>query len=261
MNTRRPQEAYRTRNGFEEFLAINPDGLKEAEALEAQDFARFVMREMGSYFPSLETMKATPTAAAETSKSMKDRIAQLNAEHADGIAKLYSYYGKELENSAMEHYMQTDDLKYFEDLAKGDEWKEHYDRLDNFFRRHSHVQTAEFNNIMERYRYEHLQQLLQLHKRRVELEHAEEEARIIKMRKFPESIMDYSAMESRATRLRVARFLMAKESKKQEMRDASGWVYRQTQPLIVTYETNAEFRREIEQFVKENESRDPRSRA
>lgn len=48
-----PRERSAKRNGFDELTKRFPtEALKEAEATEAQDVARFVIREMGSFFPS-----------------------------------------------------------------------------------------------------------------------------------------------------------------------------------------------------------------
>lgn len=50
MNLRRPKTLYKGKNGFEQQI-LPKEGCKDAEAVEVQDFARFVIREMGSHFP------------------------------------------------------------------------------------------------------------------------------------------------------------------------------------------------------------------
>lgn len=50
MNTRRPKEFYKGKNGFDQG-SLAKEGLKDAEAAEVQDFARFIICEMGSHFP------------------------------------------------------------------------------------------------------------------------------------------------------------------------------------------------------------------
>ena len=53
MSLRLPRERYAKRNGFDELTKRFPsETMKETEAAEAQDVARFVIREMGSFFPS-----------------------------------------------------------------------------------------------------------------------------------------------------------------------------------------------------------------
>ena len=100
------------------------------------------------------------------------------------------------------------------------------------------MKTTELNDILERCRYEYLQTMLSLQRTRVELERKEEEARISREAQFPMSTEEFRVMDSRAAQLRVARFLMADSSKKDQMRNESYWAWRQTQPLIVAYSNN-----------------------
>ena len=51
-NDRRPDQRYAGKKGFDEDIRQYPkENMPEAEAVGAQDLARFVMREMGSFFP------------------------------------------------------------------------------------------------------------------------------------------------------------------------------------------------------------------
>lgn len=50
MILRRPKAHFKGKNGFEQQILPKEDR-KDAEAVEVQDFARFVIREMGSHFP------------------------------------------------------------------------------------------------------------------------------------------------------------------------------------------------------------------
>ena len=65
-----------------------------------------------------------------TVATVQARITKLKAEHKDVMARLYAYYDQSIEDDAKDHYLQTDDLRYFDDLPKGDEWAEHYTRLE-----------------------------------------------------------------------------------------------------------------------------------
>ena len=67
---------------------------------------------------------------SETVATVQARITKLKAEHKDVMARLYAYYDQSIEDDAKDHYLQTDDLRYFDDLPKGDEWAEHYTRLE-----------------------------------------------------------------------------------------------------------------------------------
>ena len=51
-NDRRPDQRYTGKKGFDEDIRQYPkENMPESEAVDAQDLARFVMREMGSFFP------------------------------------------------------------------------------------------------------------------------------------------------------------------------------------------------------------------
>lgn len=58
--------------------------------------------------------------------------------------------------------------------------------------------------------------------------------------KFPQSIEEYRSMSTDvpAAQLRVARFLMADDSKRESMMTESHWVKHETDPLIDLYQSN-----------------------
>lgn len=91
---------------------------------------------------------------------------------------------------------------------------------------------------MERYSREYLLELIPLHKKRVELERAEEDARINRESQFPTNADEYHNMSSRAAQLHVARFLMADVDTRQRISSGSRWPSGQTQALIQEYQTN-----------------------
>ncbi|EJD07369.1 uncharacterized protein FOMMEDRAFT_164356 [Fomitiporia mediterranea MF3/22] len=263
MSFRAPKERYAGQNGFDDFNKRLPtESLKESEAVDAQDAARFVIREMGSFFPSFEDMKKD-IQTPETVESTKERIKRLKRENQDNMAKLSRYYAQELYDDSMDRYLQTDDIKYFdfEDFSKSsDEWAQHYARLENFFKQDSQIVASEHLDIVSRMHYDHLRELLPLYRRRRDLEKQAELTRIRLAAQFPQTIEDYQRMDSKGAQLRVAKFLMAEDPKREEMRTESRWAWRQTEPLIQLYKNNETFQREIERFVSENESRDPRAR-
>lgn len=69
----------------------------------------------------------------DTIASITERIKRLRKENQEDMTKLSRYYVQELEDDAMDRYMQTDDIKYFdfEDFTKSpDEWAQHYAALE-----------------------------------------------------------------------------------------------------------------------------------
>ena len=55
---------------------------------------------------------------------------------------------------------------------------------------------------------------------------------------FPQSINEFRSVEFRDAQLRVARFLMGDEARREQMRGESQWAWRQTEPLIREYTNN-----------------------
>lgn len=66
----------------------------------------------------------------DTSASLKERIERLKKQHVDTVTKLVIYYGRRIEDDKLARYLETDDLKYLNDLPEYSEWKEHYARLE-----------------------------------------------------------------------------------------------------------------------------------
>lgn len=66
----------------------------------------------------------------ETVASVQARIKRLKKEHDDVMSKLSAYYAQSVDDDARDQYFQTDDLRYFDDLPRDDEWTEHYARLE-----------------------------------------------------------------------------------------------------------------------------------
>ena len=80
--------------------------------------------------------------------------------------------------------------------------------------------------------------MLPLYRRLAEMERVEEEARISRAAVFPQSIEEYQSMDVKAAQLRVARYLMADDTKKEIMRTESSWSMQQTKVLDDLYKIN-----------------------
>ncbi|KAL5537085.1 hypothetical protein ACEPAF_908 [Sanghuangporus sanghuang] len=248
---RKANQKYSGRNGFDEVTKRFPtESLKEPEATESQDLARFVIREMGSFFPSFAEMKQEVKAsdAPETVATLTERIKRSKRDNQEDVAKLSRYYAQGLYDDAMDRYCQTDDIKYhdFEDFARSssDEWAQHYATLENYFRQYDKIAAPEHNDLVGRMQYDHLREVLPLYARRREAEKKEEMARLIqaaaKETHFPQSIKEYRMMDGRkdAQQQLIARFLMASEPNQGVLRTRCRWTRMQTEPLINEYKND-----------------------
>ena len=65
-----------------------------------------------------------------TISELEERIQQLKTDHEHTLRKIWEYYAHNVDRETDERYHQTELYKYFDDLASGDEWEEHYKRLD-----------------------------------------------------------------------------------------------------------------------------------
>ena len=93
--------------------------------------------------------------------------------------------------------------------------------------------------------YDHLREVLPLYAQKRDMERKEEAARAKQLSQFPKTIEDWRRLGSnnsnsnnKNAQLYVARFLMADEPKREQMRDRARWAWRQTEPLIQMYKNN-----------------------
>ncbi|PAV19988.1 hypothetical protein PNOK_0492200 [Pyrrhoderma noxium] len=253
---------YKNRNGFDEYNKQFPtEELAEGEAIEKQDFARFVIREMGSFFPSIEDMKRE-VESAETYDSISERIKRLKSEHAQQISKLSRYYAQQVRDDALDRYMQADELKYQTVVGQSasgsanDKGSTYYSNLESFFKQNEQKMLRSHNDIVARTQYEYLRELTELNSRLRRFPGTKQGPQ------FPSTIEAYHKLSgNKGTLLEVARYLMADEGKRTQMRDVYKWPSQQTEPLIEEYNKNEGFRAEVKRLVNEYRGvKDPRKR-
>lgn len=94
------------------------------------------------------------------------------------------------------------------------------------------------NDIVEQVRHERLRELITLHKKRINLERTEDDARVNRETQFPMSITDYRNMVSRPAQLHVARFLTSDADGRERIRISSRWTREETESLTQVYNNN-----------------------
>ncbi|KAI6122302.1 hypothetical protein EV401DRAFT_2070136 [Pisolithus croceorrhizus] len=82
----------------------------------------------------------------------------------------------------------------------------------------------------------------------------------VEFREALRSIEEYRDITERDVQLRMARFLVADGTEQERMMDKFGWAYRRVDPLRAAYKSNAEFRTEIQDTLKDIQASDPRKR-
>lgn len=269
----RPKEVYRDRNGFVEPINLRISGqvpvpnlhvkpttsdpnVKAAYAkslrngAERRRFAEDVLLLKGSYFPGVEAARELD-AQRETSDSVQRSIDDLKARHKEGMQTLYDW--------------QADD--YFEEarqacFSKDEEVTD--PNIDTFY--HSlHTphppMVASFDNAVSAHRYAYLSTLKNLTRQHAGLTREEEDRRRRADAQFPASLAEYRTIRSKDTQLRIARFLTADNTARDKMMDEFQWVWRQVKPLIDEYESNTDFKLEVQASMRQVETHDPRRKA
>jgi len=246
---RRPKPAYQGRNGFAESVTAPANGVvsesaKLKEEVKKRRLVEWVLKEKGTYFPSLEEIRRS-NAEPETTSTVRRRIDELKTQHAKDMETLYTYYAQVYRQEQMDLRRSRDDCTSHEQ----DDFTVALDELYRKSRLPMKIQL-EWDDAASRIRYSHLQTLLPLQKKLTTLSS-----------QFPDSLEGYHAMHNNQDmQLKVARFLTAGN-----MRDAMlsdfGWAWRQVKPLIDIYDRDADFKAEVQRYVKDNEVRDPRKRS
>lgn len=98
-------------------------------------------------------------------------------------------------------------------------------------------ESQQFASIIERCRYDYLQQMVTLRRQISMLKSQVEQARRLEEHRFPRNLEDFRSKDLEM-QVRVGRFLMGDERKREQMRDESQWAHRATQPLMEEYNRN-----------------------
>ncbi|TFY71289.1 hypothetical protein EVG20_g1720 [Dentipellis fragilis] len=229
----------------------------EWHALAKYDFAQHVLRNSGTYFPSLSEMKENEKVP-DTLSGVKKRINQLENQHTSDLENLFKYQGQLYMDDALHRYEQYDEVFPAGGTQQpADAFTEARERVMEDSRRDL---SREFEDHVEELRMAHLHATQPLLKRRKELEAREEAERKRRDAQFPKSVDEYHTIRNKDIQVRVARYLSADKGQQEKIMSEFGWAWRQVQPLLDTYNSNAEFKNEVHKILKDVEARDPRRR-
>jgi hypothetical protein len=243
---------FKGRNGFNE---STPPSNKISDASRLNEEARkrrlavWTLKHKGSYFPTLEEMKKF-NAEPETTATIKNRIDELKKQHTQDMESLYAYYAQIYHQEQEDLYLSKDDTISSQSTDPSvTSFNVALDELYKNSRLPINYQL-EWDDAISRIRYSYLQTLLPLQKKLTTLS-----------AQFPESLDAYRAMDNNQDmQLRVAKFLLAPSSLREAMLSDFGWAWRQVKFLTDLFSRDAEFRLEVQKFVRDNEVHDPRKR-
>ncbi|KAA1468994.1 hypothetical protein DENSPDRAFT_834501 [Dentipellis sp. KUC8613] len=231
----------------------------EWQALAKYDFAQHVLKSSGTYFPSLSEMKENEKAL-DTLSGVKQRINQLENQHTSDLENLFKYQGQLYMDDALHRYEQYDEVPTEGGPQGSQQPADAFTEARELMEDSRKDLSREFEDQHEELRIAHLRAMQPLLKRRKELGAREEAARKRRDAQFPKSVHEYHLIRNKDIQVRVARFLSAEKGQQEKMMSEFGWAWRQVQPLLDTYNSNAEFKSEVQKILKDVEARDPRRR-
>ncbi|KAI6167441.1 hypothetical protein EDD17DRAFT_1041890 [Pisolithus thermaeus] len=262
---RRPSEAHRGQNGFSESFEPADKDHPGDITLRNVRYAQWMLEHKGVPLPSKERLRELGTKKPlppDTLDYVDDQIKQLKRQHARDLESLCAFQASELRQKMLDHRRCIDDSAYMDiDESYSDqvEFREALRQLDQRMRDDPDTRLA-LEDALSKLRYTYLRSLLPLIRRRRALRDRDVKIRKQRDAWFPQSIEEYRDITERDVQLRMARFLVADGTEQERMMDKFGWAYRRVDPLRAAYKSNAEFRTEIQDTLKDIQASDPRKR-
>jgi len=217
------------------------------DSVEKHRIAEDMLDIEGEYFPSLEEMESF-NAREENIFDVKRRSSDLVNRHRENLNKLFDWQAQDYLSDAMDLFLCKDD-----GVANAD--------VEKFFqsrRKHAWPLPIAQTSVVNDHRYAYLKSHTSLLERQGELRKEEEAERRRRDSAFPASIQGYYRIRNKDIQLRVARFLTSDNNGKERMLSEFGWAWRQVRNLEEEFKSNAEFKNEIQESVRELETVDPR---
>ncbi|KAF8584032.1 hypothetical protein K439DRAFT_1177565 [Ramaria rubella] len=258
MNYKLSQVAQNGKRGFSARLApkfTGPSYPQSAAAEAIHNRSQFAEAELASTWPSLESIKRT--ARNEwTIPSLKAKIAELRMEHRQQLLKAIRYQVHEEQKMVKELYQTFDEL---------DGWSaETIDKMKSLHRMERHLQMHQADDFVSRIRYIHIMALKPFYEKLQKLLLVEEGARAQRARLFPKSSQAWREMDTRDAKLKVAKFLQMDKKQQDDMINREP-VWSQSKAdverVVLEFRLNIMFATEVKNFIKENQTTDPRRRA
>ncbi|TFK75576.1 hypothetical protein BDN72DRAFT_757345 [Pluteus cervinus] len=202
-------------------LERDPAGLEVA--LNKHRLAQFVLTQQDRPIPSLDEMRAE-VAKPEDAQFIKDRLAEVKAQHLVDLRRLYDAQAGDYIDDALDKYYSKDDM--IKVMEGSDPTYSQPEQMYNCKIRASISQHA-WTDAWEYVRWSHVSQLNHLLSQKTKIDKEEEEAR----KRFPTSSVDFQT-KNKDMQLRVANFLTGDEGKRDRMMSEFSWAWRQVKPLI-----------------------------
>ncbi|KAK7059728.1 hypothetical protein R3P38DRAFT_3303519 [Favolaschia claudopus] len=201
--------------------------------IDQQRISHYILTQRDRPISSLESMKRY----LESPDDIDSRINELEQQHADDLARLYTALAEEYLDEAEDRYYSLDEKVLHNDI-KALYWDLHGEKSDP---KPEWGRALEHTEIAYRSRMQDLTRHIK----------AREHNRKLAEMDFPQSIANYH-LKPRDTQHRAARFLVLdSDEHRDKMMSEFGWAWRQVNPLKREYQANEEFQHEIRATVAE----------
>ncbi|KAI0299279.1 hypothetical protein BC826DRAFT_66381 [Russula brevipes] len=217
----------------------------ERSELDKHEFAQYILREHGTYFPKFEDMSVFVESSVP---DLKQRIDQLQTQHAAELEKLYEHQAAQYLDDALDRH-----------AAHIDEANSDYsDIIEELYGRSRHGKTsleASFDRETTLVRLAHVETVLPL-LYKLASKQRDEESRKRREVAFPQSAAEFNAIQDKELQQRIARFLTSDAIVQDKMLSDYGWEWRNVQGLKEVFWKDPAFKENIQRRVAV--VRDPR---
>jgi len=216
----------------------------ERSDLDKHEFAQYILREHGSYFPKFDDM----TVFVDSIPNLKQRIDQIQTQHSAELEKLYAHQAAQYFDDALDRY-----------AAQNDEASDDYSGIiDELYDQSRHGKTsleAKFDHQTTLVRLGHMETVGPLFYK-LTTKKRDEESRKRREVQFPQSAVEFNGIQDKELQQRIARFLTSDAIVQDKMLTEYSWGWRQAQGLKEEYLKDSSFKEDIQRRVAV--VRDPR---
>ncbi|KAJ7255367.1 hypothetical protein C8J57DRAFT_1136704, partial [Mycena rebaudengoi] len=217
---------------------IDPKNLPTLVPIDQQRLSLYILTQRDRAIPSLESMKQFLDLAEDEANAL--RIRELDEQYEEDLQRLYTAQAEEYMDDAEDRYYSLD-----ENVLPNPDIEELYSR----FRWEGCTPRFEWE-----YALHHTKSTYEARRATLQKEGAEQDAN------FPQSTEEYHALK-KEIKQRVARFLVLDtDVKREKMLSEFNWAWRQVQPLMDDFKTDAAFETEVRAIAEQLNVDDPRRR-
>ncbi|GJJ11368.1 hypothetical protein Clacol_005600 [Clathrus columnatus] len=230
----------------------SPQTEAESLSIDKHELSEFVINECAMKWPNIADFQKASNDG--TINAVKARINNLKAEQRSQIFRAVKYL------KAKEHAWLEDFYTAYEGLEP---WAPplNISEFKNFYGMNSRLDVHKTNDFLLHLRHMHIKALTPLYRKLREMQAAEDQAKFRRAKLFPKSTQAWREMDTKDAKLAVARFLSLDNKQQEEhLNRNSTWKESKADVdhLRHEYYTDIVFECEVKQFVKDNETSDPR---